>query len=228
MSVEFEYFQSNTLVDMAYKEIKKDITLNTLRPGQKIILRDLCERYGISETPIKQALNRLLMEGLIESAPRKSMRVKRIKLEEIDELFEIRFMIETFYVDMVLQALKSRPEIKEKFTRNMDEHRKVVENIEDLNDFYRHFSLDKEFHEIYVGCCGNKKVLEIYNNLGTHIYMYFVYGKQSKARMKAAFQEHKAIFDALMAFDKNRLLDSVKNHIYSAKQDIHQIDEKQV
>ncbi|HHW04205.1 MAG TPA: GntR family transcriptional regulator [Thermoanaerobacterales bacterium] len=228
MNAEFEFFQSNTLVDMAYKEIKKDITLNTLKPGQKIILRDLCERYGISETPIKQALNRLLMEGLIESAPRKSMRVKRIKLEEIDELLEIRLMIETFYVNRILQTLKSNPEIKEKFLKNLEEHRKVVENIEGLNDFYRHLSLDQEFHQIYIECSDNKKVLQIYNNLGTHIYMYHVYWKQGKARMKEAFQEHKAIFDALVIFDENKLLEMVKKHIYNTKQDIQQIWEKQV
>lgn len=228
MSVNFEYFQSNTLVDMAYKAIKQDITLNTLKPGQKIILRDLCERYGISETPIKQALNRLLMEGLIESAPRKSMMVKRIRLEEIDELLEIRYMMETFYADKVLQTLKRNPEVRERFTKIIEEHSKVVENIKDLDDYYRHFSLDQEFHKIYIECSGNKKVIQMYNSLETHIYMHYVYWKQSKERMKAGYKEHKAIYDALMTFDQEKVLEMVKKHIYNAKEDIHQIWEKQV
>ncbi|HHY41378.1 MAG TPA: GntR family transcriptional regulator [Thermoanaerobacterales bacterium] len=226
MSSKFEFFQFNTLVDMAYEELKKDITLNVLKPGQRIIVRDLCNRYGISETPIKQALNRLLMEGLIESVPRRNMTVKRIRLRELDELLEIRYMIEIFYVDKVLETLKNNPVAKEKFIANLTEHEKVAENIENINDYYKHFSLDRQFHQLYVECSGNEKALDIYKKMETHIYMYYVYGKQTTTRIKEAVQEHKAIFDALMFFDKNLVLEMIKRHFNFAKQDIHALWEK--
>ena len=54
-----------TLVDKAYERIKADFARGALAPGEKIIFRDLVERYGISETPIKQALNRMVTEGLV-------------------------------------------------------------------------------------------------------------------------------------------------------------------
>jgi len=226
MSLKFEFFQSNTLVDMVYEELKKDITLNVLKPGQKIVVRDLCKRYGISETPIKQALNRLLMEGLIESFPRRNMTVKRIRLEEVDELLEIRYMIEVFYVDKVLETLKDNPVAKEKFIANLTEHERVVENVESLNDFYKHFSLDRQFHQLYVECSGSEKALDIYKKMETHIYMYYIYGKQTTTRIKEAVKEHKAIYDALMTFDKKQVLEMIKRHFNFAKQDIHSLWEK--
>jgi len=213
-------------VDMVYEELKKDITLNVLKPGQKIVVRDLCKRYGISETPIKQALNRLLMEGLIESFPRRNMTVKRIRLEEVDELLEIRYMIEVFYVDKVLETLKDNPVAKEKFIANLTEHERVVENVESLNDFYKHFSLDRQFHQLYVECSGSEKALDIYKKMETHIYMYYIYGKQTTTRIKEAVKEHKAIYDALMTFDKKQVLEMIKRHFNFAKQDIHSLWEK--
>ncbi|MFQ9473776.1 MAG: GntR family transcriptional regulator [Oscillospiraceae bacterium] len=60
---------SNTLVDVAYHNIRKDIIEEYLPAGQKINLSDLCTRYGVSPTPIKQALNRLMAEGLWRISP---------------------------------------------------------------------------------------------------------------------------------------------------------------
>ena len=87
--MDLKYFQSQTLVEVAYKALKKDIIERVFIPGQKIILREIHERYGISETPIKQALNRLIAEGIVESIPRKGVRVKKIKWEDIEELMDI-------------------------------------------------------------------------------------------------------------------------------------------
>ena len=63
---------SDTLVDVAYHKIRKDIIDEYLPAGQKINLSDLCARYGVSPTPIKQALNRLMAEGLVENIPRRA------------------------------------------------------------------------------------------------------------------------------------------------------------
>jgi DNA-binding GntR family transcriptional regulator len=62
-------FKRQTLVEVAYEALKKDITEHVFIPGQKIILREMNERYGISETPIKQALNRLIAEGIVKAHP---------------------------------------------------------------------------------------------------------------------------------------------------------------
>lgn len=78
---------SNTLVDVAYHNIRKDIIEEYLPAGQKINLSDLCTRYGVSPTPIKQALNRLMAEGLVENIPRKGCRVRPFNWSELDEIF---------------------------------------------------------------------------------------------------------------------------------------------
>ncbi|WHH58174.1 GntR family transcriptional regulator [Petroclostridium sp. X23] len=219
-------YQTQTLVDVAYKAIKKDITERVLIPGQKIILRELCERYGISETPIKQALNRLIIERLVESIPRKGMKVRKVQWEEIEELMDIRFMIETHYIKQAIQNFRDNSNIKEKFLENLNEHKKMIENVADVNEYFRNYYLDQEFHKLYVKCSGNKRVVEIYNGLGTHAYAYYVYGRQDKAGMIEGVKEHEAIYDALSAQDETGLRERIEIHVMNAKNNVYQMLKK--
>ncbi len=81
---------------------QKDIAEGILVPGQKLITRELSERYRIGEPPIKQALNRLITEGLIESTPRRGVKVRAIAWDGIEELWGIRLRSETYYARQII------------------------------------------------------------------------------------------------------------------------------
>ncbi|KKM12116.1 hypothetical protein SY88_05145 [Clostridiales bacterium PH28_bin88] len=216
-----KHYQNQTLVEVAYKALKKDITERTLVPGEKIILRELHERYGISETPIKQALNRLITEGLIENIPRKGVKVKSIKWEDIEELLDIRMMIETYYIQHIIQTFKDNPHIKDDFIKNITEHKRIIEYGTGVNDYFQNYSLDQEFHQMFVKCSGNKRIVQIYSNLGTHAYAYYIYGKQSKEETIAGVEEHEAIFNALVTQNETELRRCIEMHIVNAKNKIN-------
>lgn len=106
MSENARLASTNTLVDEAYQSLKKDIIEEYLPAGEKINLNTLCTRYGTSPTPIKQALNRLIAEGLIESIPRKGCRVRPFNWAWVDERFEIRMMMELYFAPQTTAAVK--------------------------------------------------------------------------------------------------------------------------
>jgi DNA-binding GntR family transcriptional regulator len=220
------YLKTHSLVDLACEALKKDIATRKLIPGQKIIVRELSERYGVSETPIKQALNRLVTEGLVESIPRKGMRVKQIKWEDIEDIIEVRFMIETFCIKPALKAIQSTPEIKESFLTNLSKHKQIIELDRDLNTYFRHFSLDQEFHHLFVECSANKKIVQIHKELGTHVYMYHIYEKQEKSRMMEGLKEHEAIYNALIEQDEEKLLTCIRTHVLNSKNDMQNLFKK--
>jgi DNA-binding GntR family transcriptional regulator len=215
------HYPTQTLVDVAYKALKKDIAEGILVPGQKVITRELHERYGISETPIKQALNRLITEGLVESIPRKGIKVRDIRWEEIEELWDIRLMIETYYARRIMENFDAAA--REKFAANIADHTSIIENAADLNDYFQNYYLDQEFHQQYIKCSGNKRIARIYNNLGTHVYAYYIYGRQGKEETIAGVREHEAIFAALAARDEAELKRCVELHIVNAKNKIDRI-----
>jgi DNA-binding GntR family transcriptional regulator len=85
-----------------------------LSKDKKLILESL-ERYKISETPIKQALNRLVSEDLVVSIPRKGMKVREVKLEELEEQFEMRYMFETFFIKKIINHVQKNPVVLNEF-----------------------------------------------------------------------------------------------------------------
>lgn len=216
-------YRTETLVEVVYKAIKKDITERALVPGQKLVIRELQERYGISETPIKQALNRLITEGLVENIPRRGMFVKQVTWKEIEELMDIRLMFESFYIPQIMKTFHQNADIRAKMAANLDEHQRMIGNIRDLNEYFRNYYLDQEFHQLFIQCIGNARLAHIYNNLGTHIYAYYVYGRQPREGMIRGVQEHRDIFDALVAGDESRLRECVRIHIENAKKNIFEM-----
>lgn len=220
--MDLKQYQLQTLVEVAYEALKKDITERLLAPGEKIILRKLSERYGISATPIKQALNRLIAEGVVESTPRKGIRVRVITGEEIAELMDIRLMIETYYIQRVIQTFNEGP-WREKFQKNLREQVRIIEHVANIDDYFKYYNLDFEFHLLYIKCCKNKKILQIYNSLGTHGYSFYVYRKQEKESLVAGVKEHENIYNALTAQDGDLLRKCIEIHIVNAKNKVLQM-----
>lgn len=212
-----KHYQSLTLVDVAYEALKKDIAEKTLQPGQKLIIRELHERYGISDTPIKQALNRLIIEGLVENVPRKGMKVKELLWEEIEELMDIRLMIETYYAKTIIQNLKKHSDLKKRLMNNLKEHRHIAQHVGSYSDFLKNYQLDQEFHRMLVTCTENNKIIQLYKNLGTHVYGNYIYGQQSKEEIIPGVQEHEIIFNALADEDEVKLRNALEAHIMNAK-----------
>ena len=97
-----------TLAESVYERIRRDIITNQLKPGEKINIRELSTRYEASETPIRLALNRLASENIIEHFPRQGMRVKSLNINLCEETFDLRLMLESYYIQtMVAQGVIS-------------------------------------------------------------------------------------------------------------------------
>ncbi|MGE5606830.1 MAG: GntR family transcriptional regulator [Bacteroidota bacterium] len=220
--MDLKQYQAQTLVEVAYKALKKDITERVLVPGEKIILREVNERYGISPTPIKQALNRLIAEGLVESIPRRGIRVRVIKGEEIAELMDIRLMIETYYIQRIIRSFDEGL-MREKLMKNLREQIRIIERVANIEDYFKYYNLDFEFHQMYLRGCKNKKILQIYNSLGTHGYAFYVYRNQEIESLIAGVKEHENIYNAIAAKDEDVLRKCIEIHINNAKNKILQM-----
>lgn len=210
-----------TLIETIYANIKKDIIEDYLKPGSKIIVRELSERYSVSETPIKQALHRLVMEGLVENIPRKGMRVKTITWSEIDDILDMRLMMDLYLIKRVMMTLDGNSILHAKFEENIRKHLEYAKNNENISDYQTVYQLDHNFHELYLECAGNKKALEVFNRLNTHSYSVYLYGKQPRSKTVAGVMEHQMIYDALCEKDEEKAKKYVESHSKNAKEIIY-------
>ncbi len=211
------------LVDVTCERIRKDISEEFLKPGEKINVRVLSERYGVSETPIKQALNRLMMQGLVESIPHKGMKVKRISWPEIEEIMELRLMLELNYIPKVITALEHDLQLQKKFEENIQANIALVENFSNASEYFKTYEQDQQFHRLYLQCSGNQKAVQVFDNLNTHAYSTYLYNKQPRERTLAGVLEHRSIYEALLAKDENRVRALLTSHTQNAQEIIYLI-----
>ena len=211
----------SSLVDLSYDKIRQDISKEFLKPGQKINIKVLSERYDVSETPIKQALNRLMMEGLVENIPRKGMKLKRITWAEIDEILDIRLMMESYFVPQVITAVGSNTRLQEEFQKNIKEHFEYVEKFSDTSEYFTAYHLDQKFHELYLKCSGNRKAVQVYNSLNSHAYATYLYGKQPREKTLSGVQEHQMVYESLLERNMGKSLNLIQLHYKNAKEIIY-------
>lgn len=210
---------STLLVDLACDEIKDDILNKRLVPGQKIIVRELSERYNISVTPIKQALNRLVSEGIVESIPRRGMIVRQLSVKDITDSLETRRMIEMYSIPFVLKYSAQDSAFLEQLEENITLHAESIMPAYETKNFVKLHKIDFDFHTMLVSTMQNDRIMDIYRNLGTHCIITYLYGKKVLNRTLCSLEEHKAICEAIKAGDQDALSKAITTHIDNVRKE---------
>jgi DNA-binding GntR family transcriptional regulator len=95
-----------------YNQIKNLILCNEIMPGQKLHHQELSERLGVSRTPVREALTRLVQEGYVSFLPNRGFTCKEIRMQEAEELYELREALEVFAVQKAIANL-TEPALEE-------------------------------------------------------------------------------------------------------------------
>lgn len=211
----------STLVDFAYQNIRREIITEALPADAKINLNDLCSRYEISPTPIKQALNRLIAEGLVDNIPRRGFRVHTVSWKEVDEMLEMRMMYELYFAEAAANAVRSDPLLQSKFKENLDVNMRLIQECSSTDEYFQVYEKDRQFHKLLINAGGNSVAARTYESLNTHAYAIYLYGRQPREETINGILEHRAIFDAMCAGDTEQVYSHIKQHIENARGKIH-------
>lgn len=199
--------------EKVYNFIKANIISYTYPPGYTINLNQMSKKLGVSLTPIKDALFRLAGEGLVEIAPRKGTYVKDITPEDIHEILQVRIMLETAAVEEITAGLTD--EQLSWFT-GLNEKMLALEVYEnDETNYKAYMERDSEFHLLFFQILGNRRLLNIYQNLNAHmqIVRFRLLGKRGKS--PSTDQEHARILDALRQRDPEKAKQATRRHLLS-------------
>lgn len=220
MTENIKLASANTLVDEVFSLLKKDIIEEYLRAGEKIDMNDLCTRYGVSPTPIKQALNRLIAEGMVESIPRKGCRVRPFNWARVDETFEIRLMMELYFASQTTEAVKTSPVLQKRFEQNLEENLKLAWDYASPEEYFRTYELDRQFHELLILASGNQTALRTYQGLNPFVYANFLFGRQPRSQTVNGILEHQAMYESIRMGDVEQLQAQIRGHVENARNKI--------
>lgn len=201
--------------DSVFQILREGILTQTFQSGERLNVHDLAARLGVSLTPVKDAINRLAAEGLIEIKPRSGTFVTAISPEDVAETFEIRAALECLAAERMLERVT--PEDIERFRKLAEDLEKPV-TTEKQRTF--HEAKNIEFHALIVELSGNRKLIEMYRNLNAHIQIARIHDSRREwtERMEQERKEHREIFHAIEARNRKRLVEALGGHIDRAAQ----------
>lgn len=198
-----------------YNQIKSLILCNEIMPGQKLHHQELSERLGVSRTPVREALTRLVQEGYVFLLPNRGFTCKEIRLQEAEELYDLREALEAFAVEKAVENLTD--EGLEKLRQKMELYgRDVQKRFTKERLIY-----DQNIHLEITQIAGNETLRKILTQVFERIILKRkTDGLYDPARGLMAHQEHLKLLAAMKQRDTGEAVRIIRNHIQEGKQNV--------
>jgi len=183
------------------------ITNGEIKPGTRINEKAMCELFGISRTPLREALKVLGSEGLLELTPNRGATVAMLTAETVDETFPIIGALEALSGELACAQITDA-EVAE--IRVL--HYQMVVHFE-KGELMEYFHLNQEIHGRILEAARNPTLSDIYRSLSGRVSPARYRANMSKKRWTAAVREHEDILKALEARDGQKLAHLLKQHL---------------
>jgi DNA-binding GntR family transcriptional regulator len=187
--------------------IRDLIVEGELAPGSHIPERVLCERFGVSRTPLREALKVLASEGLIELAPNRGARVLQLTEEDVEEMFEVMGTLEALAGELAAKHITG-----EQLAEVKALHYQMALHYA-RGELMPYFRLNQEIHGKIFEIGGNRTLMTVYSGLAGRIRRARYIANISKPRWAEALDEHEKILTALETHDGGTLGSILKDHL---------------
>lgn len=206
------------LADQICEVLKRQILSGQLEPGRRLSLEEFAARFGVSVTPIRDALRLLAAEGLVELIPRRGAFVTRPCWDGLQEIYQMRQIIECAAVDAVIANGQEVLPVLQSLLEQM-----AATNIgESHADYLTYIQLDQRFHQLMVDCLHNRRLSETYAGLGSHTLVARGLYSATHQRASETLAEHRRILAALQAGDRQGARAAIGDHLHNGLSELLQ------
>ena len=195
------------LRDVVFNTLRQAILRGELKPGERLMEIQLANKLGVSRTPIREAIRKLELEGLVLMIPRKGAEVAEITEKSLRDVLEVRRALEELAVELVCEKIT-----EEQIQDLKDAAEEFKESLES-GDITRIAEADVKFHDVIYMATDNQKLIQLLNNLREQMYRYRVEYLKDIAVRRTLAEEHRSICQALKAKDEKKALDYIRVHI---------------
>jgi DNA-binding GntR family transcriptional regulator len=198
-------------VDSARKKLRDKIEAEIVNgafiPGQRLDEVSVAERFGVSRTPVREALMQLASTGLVEIRPRRGAIVAQIGAEQLVQMFEVMAEFEA-----MAGRLAARRYTDADGEHIMEVHRRCAEAVA-AEDRARYYEENARFHDAIYAATHNDFLVEQAMMLNRRLRPYRRFRQRYRNRMHISFGEHQQIVEALFEMDSDRAGDLLRRHI---------------
>lgn len=203
-----------SLRDTAYDAIKHRIITCAFRPGEYINELQLSSLLKIGRTPVHQALDRLMIEGMVEVIPRKGVIVKPVSLNEVLQIIEVRLINEPFGARLAAAHANDADLEELTYVLKRAKHWASVRNVENL------MLLDREFHLLIARAAKNDVLIELLRNLHERSLRFWFISLNAPTQYENVQNEHEAILDMIQQHNAEKAEAAMRAHIESFRTNV--------
>ncbi len=186
---------ANTIKEQVYQILKKQICNGIYEPGKWLQENELANELNVSRSPVREALRQLASDGLVINVPNKGVFVKEITPKDIEDIFDLRVMLESYA-------------IKKSFDNLTDENKKVfLEFICNLkkahyeSNLQLYTKLDAKLHNLIISLGGNLLVQSTYEKVSSMTQQFRIYSLTDQQRFDDSLKEHLNIVHNILKGD---------------------------
>lgn len=195
------------LRDVVFNTLRQAILKGELEPGERLMEIQLAKRLGVSRTPIREAIRKLELEGLVTMVPRKGAEVAKITEKNLRDVLEVRKALEELAVQLACDRMTEGQlqELKDV----LEEFKESIKTKEPTTIT----EVDVKFHDVIFMSTGNQRLIQILNNLREQMYRYRMEYIKDEKQHAALIKEHEEIIKGIEAKDKDGATETIRGHI---------------
>lgn len=195
------------LRDVVFNTLRQAILRGELKPGERLMEIQLANKLGVSRTPIREAIRKLELEGLVLMIPRKGAEVAEITEKNLRDVLEVRAALEELAVQLACVRIDKE---------GIENLKRAAENFKstlDSDDITKIAEADVAFHDIIYLATDNQRLIQLLNNLREQMYRYRVEYLKQKDCYPQLLAEHQQIIHALENGEKDVATKLTNQHI---------------
>jgi DNA-binding GntR family transcriptional regulator len=201
-----------SLTDKAYNQIKEWVVRYHLKPGARLHVSDLAHALKMSQTPVREALSMLEKEHLIEREPQKGYRVGTLSMQEIEDLYDLRIVLEVLAVRQAAKRMTAST--RGRLSSILSEFERFLKTAQKQRILER----GQDFHVVLLEASGNRPLAEIGRAILDRIWVIQNINLLTTDHLFDAHPQHLQILEALDRGDAKKAATLMEKHLAQAKQ----------
>lgn len=195
------------LRDVVFNTLRQAILKGELEPGERLMEIQLAEQLGVSRTPIREAIRKLELEGLVLMIPRKGAEVAKISEKSLRDVLEVRRSLEELAIELACQRMT------EDGIRELERAHRIFSEAVDCKDVMLMAEADENYHDIIYEGTGNSRLVQILNNLREQMYRYRLEYIKDADKRQILLIEHDNILKAIKSRHVAEAKAAMREHI---------------
>lgn len=200
------------LRDVVFNTLRQAILRGELKPGERLMEIQLANKLGVSRTPVREAIRKLELEGLVLMIPRKGAEVADISEKSLKDVLEVREALEE------LAARLACDKITKEGINRLKEAAQDFRSVLKSNDITQMAEADVRFHDVICNATENQKLGQLLNNLREQMYRYRIEYLKDQQVYEKLLSEHEEIIRHIEKGEKDEAARVVSRHIVNQAQ----------